>query len=385
MSTQNHTTERPKVYSIFNKSGIMQEIKPVSLPMYCKLYYYGYGMEGAEACVISEPNAHGTQKAVWTNKNKHGFTSIDQYARPHSDKFGIGMYYDDDFKTITPEEAQKFIELAHIHEAEQAQKAIEEAEAEKLNIIALKKEFKHLTVNSENDHKTTKANLVLELKRCFKHVKFSVTKEYYSSYYIKWTDGPTEQEVNEIVQKFCNSVMSHCGDFRDTENTTFTTLYGGFKYVSVKREMSKELENIYSNFVEGLKNDDYFKHYPYEAENIAYRVFRRLTIPEGAKVEAVEQIENFSGSIDEGYRFRFSEQPKKQPSAKVDVTSGEVQIIDYSEKSFAVIGETKPIKDQLKELGGKFNFRLSCGAGWIFPKTKLEEVQNLFTNQTAQI
>ncbi len=56
-----------------------------------------------------------------------------------------------------------------------------------------------------------------------------------------------------------------------------------------------------------------------------------------------------------------------------------IEIIDYSEKAIAVIGETKPIKDQLKELGGRFNFRLSCGAGWIFPKTKREEVIQLLS------
>jgi hypothetical protein len=53
------------------------------------------------------------------------------------------------------------------------------------------------------------------------------------------------------------------------------------------------------------------------------------------------------------------------------------QIIDYSDKAIAVIGDTKSIKDSLKELGGRFNFRLSCGAGWIFPKTKLGDVQKL--------
>lgn len=50
------------------------------------------------------------------------------------------------------------------------------------------------------------------------------------------------------------------------------------------------------------------------------------------------------------------------------------QIILYSEKAIAVIGETKPIKDRLKALGGKFNPRLKCGAGWIFPRTKLDTV-----------
>lgn len=49
-----------------------------------------------------------------------------------------------------------------------------------------------------------------------------------------------------------------------------------------------------------------------------------------------------------------------------------VEIVDYSEKAIAVIGDTKKIKDKLKELGGKFNAHLKCGAGWIFPKTKLD-------------
>jgi hypothetical protein len=52
-----------------------------------------------------------------------------------------------------------------------------------------------------------------------------------------------------------------------------------------------------------------------------------------------------------------------------------VKIVDYSEKSFAVIGNTKAISETLKQLGGSFNFRLSCGAGWIFSKTKLETVK----------
>lgn len=52
-----------------------------------------------------------------------------------------------------------------------------------------------------------------------------------------------------------------------------------------------------------------------------------------------------------------------------------VQIVDYSEKAIALVGDTKTIKDQLKKMGGRFNPKLSCGAGWIFPKSKLAEVQ----------
>ena len=70
------------------------------------------------------------------------------------------------------------------------------------------------------------------------------------------------------------------------------------------------------------------------------------------------------------------------PSNKKEVTKEAIKndalnisFVDYSEKAFAIIGDTKPIKDQLKSLGGRFNFRLKCGAGWIFSKTKETEVK----------
>lgn len=59
------------------------------------------------------------------------------------------------------------------------------------------------------------------------------------------------------------------------------------------------------------------------------------------------------------------------------------QIIDYSEKAIAVIGDTRDIKDKLKELGGRFNPRLSCGAGWIFSKKVQADVEKLL--QSGQV
>lgn len=48
------------------------------------------------------------------------------------------------------------------------------------------------------------------------------------------------------------------------------------------------------------------------------------------------------------------------------------KIVDYSEKSCAVIGDTKSIKDDLKQLGCKFNNNLIIDdekvPGWIFSK-----------------
>ena len=56
-------------------------------------------------------------------------------------------------------------------------------------------------------------------------------------------------------------------------------------------------------------------------------------------------------------------------------------IVDYSERAIAVFGDTKPIKDALLALGGRFNARLTHDgqkkAGWIFQKTKADEVRRL--------
>lgn len=54
-----------------------------------------------------------------------------------------------------------------------------------------------------------------------------------------------------------------------------------------------------------------------------------------------------------------------------------VQVVDYSEKAIVVVGETKPIKDSLKEMGGRWNSHLTCGAGWVFSKAKEQAVRQL--------
>lgn len=75
------------------------------------------------------------------------------------------------------------------------------------------------------------------------------------------------------------------------------------------------------------------------------------------------------------YKYNATTKPKiEQDAEKPITTTNGVKVIQYSTKAIAVIGDTKPIKDKLKKLGGRFNFRLKCGAGWIFPKTMEKEV-----------
>ena len=57
-----------------------------------------------------------------------------------------------------------------------------------------------------------------------------------------------------------------------------------------------------------------------------------------------------------------------------------INIIDYSDKAFAVVGDTKSVKEELKKMGGRFNSKLSCGCGWIFSNKVRQEVERFISS-----
>lgn len=59
---------------------------------------------------------------------------------------------------------------------------------------------------------------------------------------------------------------------------------------------------------------------------------------------------------------------KLTAAEKRAVESAGLKYVDYSERSFAITGETKTVKEILKKLSGKPNRNLSCGFGWVFAK-----------------
>ena len=54
----------------------------------------------------------------------------------------------------------------------------------------------------------------------------------------------------------------------------------------------------------------------------------------------------------------------------------DIKIDSYSDKSFVLRGDTKPHKDKIKLLGGKWNANLQGGGGWIFPNTAKPVVEH---------
>lgn len=71
---------------------------------------------------------------------------------------------------------------------------------------------------------------------------------------------------------------------------------------------------------------------------------------------------------------------KVSDSNRPQTNNTDVILIDYSTKAIALIGNTKPIKEKIKSLGGRFNKYLTVDnkkvPGWIFPKAKQSEIIN---------
>ena len=95
---------------------------------------------------------------------------------------------------------------------------------------------------------------------------------------------------------------------------------------------------------------------------------------------------------------------KQTESCKHQIMSltEQMQLVEYSEKSCAVFGNTREYKEDMKALGGKFNMKLvrrstvhhdngkdvvgeseKTEPGWIFPKTSMQNIQSYLRTGTV--
>jgi hypothetical protein len=196
-----------------------------------------------------------------------------------------------------------------------------------------------------------------ELKLNFPGCNFSVKSDNYSmgdSVRIHWTDGPTEKMVDAITCKYQYGSFNGMEDIYELTNRRNDIPQS--KYVQTSRSRSDEIDLI---IIESLKKefDPEFstdKHYGHcWGSQMIWQKFSEMDL--SAKV-----------------------QPKEETKI-----NGSFVIVDYSDKAVAVFGETKAIKENLKSLGGRFNPYLNNSgqkqAGWIFPKTKKNELESLLT------
>lgn len=245
-------------------------------------------------------------------------------------------------------------------------------------------------------HSVRRANILAMCRAAFPGVKFSLKKNdgWGADWCVTWQDGPTEETFNEATDldlfATYHDTFDGMTDSADTvaeEFTDFAVKYMGKNSNKIKteREISKEKQaETIAQVIEtapGLDKKD--AHGYYERVNVTDELATKLQ-----KAFGLSRYDLFGGyawttansiarTICENtdYTERKEETTaEQQPAAKAEG----LQMVDYSEKAVAVVGDTKPHAEKLKELGGRFNARLKCGAGWIFSKKKEAAVRAAF-------
>ena len=309
-----------EIYTL-SANGMKRLSKHPEFPKGTIIYSFGYGMR--EEKWSTTGNGNEIVK-LSTNSEESYFSrplqKLDEYAQPISEKFGIGFYYDLNAPRATDEEIAQAIEQGKnfIKEKEEEKRRAEESwNKAKEEVI---KKYGAI-YDRPNGKLLTDAVLVAkhirqDLASAFPGQKFSVRKQNYSTIRIEWKDGPTQEEVEQIAGKHERNCTPDKwnDDLWDYTDSAFTAVFGGVNYLHYYRE----------------------------------------TAPENREISLYKKPE-----------------PKQSEPAQATKTEG-IQLINYSEKALAIVGDTRPIKDTLKTLGGRFNAHLTCGAGWIFSKSKEE-------------
>ncbi|WP_026715220.1 LPD29 domain-containing protein [Flavobacterium daejeonense] len=159
-------------------------------------------------------------------------------------------------------------------------------------------EFYPEFIINENQHQgTTKKNLVVELKKNFPKVKFSVKKEFSDCYSVTWFESVTIEEVDNVVRKFIDHQNDVSGDFRDYTPTNFNKLFGGFKFISTYRNFGDSKELLLEKLGELMNDTD--RNYPNNVSDTLYRLLRKTSFPIGAKVIGIKKDDNFKGGNSE--------------------------------------------------------------------------------------
>ncbi len=216
----------------------------------------------------------------------------------------------------------------------------------------LTEDYSYLTpVANRFDKKAAATNLRKLLKRSFPETKFSVKNDHAYYYSVHWVDGPTVEMVNKVALKFEGGRFDSMADYIDHVHTEFTNKYGWLESVLCQRQVSEKYQTEELNLLNKERGTSYKMNDLFEGEIYCVRdvIYNRTRLKD--------------------YTI------KVEPKPITPIVSVGLEIQDYSDKSFVVIGDTKPVKELLKSLGGRFNGLLRCGAGWVFKKSQLETVK----------
>ena len=267
------------------------------------------------------------------NLRTHEFHTSD-LIRPLSEKFGIGMYYDDaNPKFLDPLETVALLSKAGEKKTEDDRKAEEERQRNKHTAKIGAERLRPLIPSD------AKAVIIGELRvsEC----------DSYTDYY----DYRIERTVILGFSTHTRNLFS--------EMRKYAANFEGTAYLA---ENDKEYEHR-ENYSMG--DGMYLGRNKYSGWTISKERIYDLE-------KFIERYAYTAGSEANICLKAPQRETEAQPTTSADLSTLNLEIVEYSEKAIAVFGDTKPIKDVLKNLNGLFRANLTYKgerrAGWIYSK-----------------
>ena len=338
------------IYEMDRNTGQLVQTKNALLEVGQIIFLNGYGQD----------EYHHERKAIYEVENdryglKYKYVNLDKPAtgiteaysiKPIEQKFGIGTYYKSG-DIATPEEIQTALNLATI--------AAEEARIKK-------------------DAKEQEYNRISELGRQI----IEANKPGYTAGFIV---AQFEEDESDPMSDYFGSrtgrkvilAWTHKNreDFKELRTACLNC---DIPEIRALAELPKEDEN----------RENYTGGHGYYLGKDRYRGWQ-VRKAQFYNENSIKDFYYCAGHENGFYAVKGIEEPAKETKSTTDshtpAEPTEIQLIDYSERSFMIYGDTRPIKDQLKNLGGKFNGFLTHPTtgqkvkGWIFSKNSKDNIR----------
>ena len=275
------------------------------------------------------------------NLETHEFHTSD-LIRPLSEKFGIGIYYDDaNPKFLDPLETAALLTKAKEKKAE-AERKVKEAREEYERIAKIGAERLRPLIPTD-----AKAAIIgtLRVSEC----------DSYTDYYDYSIVRTVILGFSKHTRNLFSEMRKHAANF---EGTAYLAEY----------------------------NADYEHRENYSMGDGMYlgrNKYSGWTIEKEPICDLEKFIERYAHTAGDEANLCMKapqrETEAQQPTATADLSALSLEIVEYSEKAIAVFGDTKPIKDILKDLNGLFRANLTYKgerrAGWIYSKKQEQKVR----------
>ncbi|WP_202184946.1 fusion protein [Phocaeicola massiliensis] len=274
------------------------------------------------------------------NLRTHEFHTSD-LIRPLSEKFGIGMYYDDaNPKFLDPLETAALLTKAREKKTEDDRKTEEERQR---NEHTAKIGAERLRPLIPSD---AKAVIVGELRvsEC----------DSYTDYY----DYRIERTVILGFSTHTRNLFS--------EMRKYAANFEGTAYLAENNKEYEHRENY------SMGDGMYLGRNKYSGWTVSKERIYDLE-------KFIERYAHTAGNEANICLKAPQRETEAQPTTSADLPTLNLEIVEYSEKAIAVFGDTKPIKDVLKDLNGLFRANLTHNgkrrAGWIYSRKQEQKVR----------